>query len=385
MRVQRRFCRVFLSLDLVPFLVGTELVDVDGDPATTDDQYMPWDFRTNYEYPVLRPYPGSAALVEFDAQFHAPVVAFDNDVDGVDASSTASSTDYTLPIPSSVTFAPGETSQNYVVTIVDDPEFEESEFLTLIFGTLPPSVTESTTGFVTHRLTVGDNDPAPPPPDYTVSFSESAVTVDEDVGIVEVMVTIDPAPSEPLSIPITVVDRTLSDADCTYDKFVYFSPALSSSSFAVTIVNDIEVEGDEYVDFTFDTSALPADVVVGSPGTHRLTVTDDDSYEISFSKASGIVDEGIGTVKVEVRLSGIPFPISAGIGDIEIPIMVEGRTLSGADCTYEEFVTFPTSQDPSMKGAAELISSFVVTIVNDIVPESDEFVTFTFGELSAEM
>ena len=58
----------------------------------------------------------------------------------VDASSTATMADCTLPDSSVVTFTAGETSKNYVVTIVDDVEVEESEFVAFAFGTLPDDV-----------------------------------------------------------------------------------------------------------------------------------------------------------------------------------------------------------------------------------------------------
>ena len=525
-----------------PPLAWTQTVDVDGISTTTHDQYMPWDFRTNYEYPVLRPYPGRAALVEFDAQFHAPVAAFDNEVDAVDepasdsvlheigvtmyntpddgnlygvrvrglgsstaingsdchfsfhalpvafagshvpdfpitvtvladdeaeedetmvfelikpsagvlldgpslttitirrndqgpppipavsftdtltvfnedigtltvvvsidfaatesitipivvdASSTANSADYTLPDPSSVTFAPGETSQNYVVTIVDDLEFEESEFLTLIFGTLPPSVTESATGFGTHRLTVGDNDPAPPPPDYTVSFSESAVTVGEDVGTVEVEVFLSNGPlplTNDITIPITVVGGTLSALDdytlvtsvVTFPaSLVPTTPGQLTSSFTVTIEDDDLVEETESAEFTFDTSGLP-DVGEGTQSTYTLTVTDTDNYEVSFAPGpddivaeNNAFGDAARRVTVFVYLSPLPY---AGTDPLEIPIVVNsGGTLSVDDYTYNQTVTFA----PGASSAENL----TIDIVDDDLVEGDESAVFTFGEL----
>ena len=51
------------------------------------------------------------------------------------------------------------------------------------------------------------------------------------------------------------------------------------------------MEESEYVAFTFDTSDLPADVVVGSPDQHLLTLTDNDGYRVEFSTASQTVGE----------------------------------------------------------------------------------------------
>ena len=286
---------------------------------------------------------------------------------------TLSGTEYDYD--TSVTFPANQTYAFFIVTITDDDEIEDSEDVTFAFDTsaLPVDVVLGSPD--QHVLTVEDDD------DYVVSFDIASQTVVEgNIEFLDVFVSISPqvpADDSPIEIPITIVGGTLSKDDCTYEKSVQFTTGVSERSFAVTIVDDDLVEGDEYVEFTFDD--LPLGVIPSeTESTHTLTVEDNDNYEVSFSVDAGTVDEGIGTVDVEVRLSGIPLPISAGIGDIAIPIKYTSRTLSGADCTYEKNVTFPTSQMPVTEGAGELISSFAVTIVDDVEVEDSEDVTFAF-------
>ena len=76
------------------------------------------------------------------------------------ASTATTSSDYTLPDPSSVTFAADATgsalTQDYAITIIDDEYDEANETITLGFGTLPPNVSAGTQATAT--LTITDDD-----------------------------------------------------------------------------------------------------------------------------------------------------------------------------------------------------------------------------------
>ena len=67
-----------------------------------------------------------------------------------------------------------------------------------------------------------------------------------------------------------------------------FNSGDSERSFAVTIVDDDLVEGDESVTFGFDLGLLSGTVVPSTTAstTHTLTVEDDDTYEVSFVEPS---------------------------------------------------------------------------------------------------
>ena len=175
----------------------------------------------------------------------------------------------------SVTFIAGETSKNYVVTIVDDVEVEESEYVAFAFGTLPADVVRSTdTGYSTHRLEITDNDttlPPPPPASYVVSFDTASLVVDEGVGTVAVMVSITPTPfavDGAITIPI-VVDglSTAIPADYTLPNpsSVTFKEGETRKNYVVTIVDNTLREESKLVAFTFGT--LPSNVV--APALYR--------------------------------------------------------------------------------------------------------------------
>ena len=76
------------------------------------------------------------------------------------ASTATANSDYSLPDPSSVTFAADATgtalTQTYTLTIIDDEYDEANETITLGFETLPPNVTAGTQATTT--LTITDDD-----------------------------------------------------------------------------------------------------------------------------------------------------------------------------------------------------------------------------------
>ena len=256
------------------------LTDNDGyrvEFATTSQTVAEGDFSVDVTVSI---FPMLAAV---DAPITIPIV--------VDASSTATMADCTLPDPSSVTFIAGETSKNYVVIITDDVEVEESEYVAFAFDTsaLPADVVVGSPD--QHLLTLTDND------GYRVEFATASQTVAEDAVSVSVLVSIFPAldsTDAPITIPIVVdASSTATMADCTLPdpSSVTFIAGETSKNYVVTIVDDVEVEESESVAFAFDTSALPVDVVVGSPDQHLLTLTDNDGYRVEFATASQTVAE----------------------------------------------------------------------------------------------
>ena len=291
------------------------------------------------------------------------------------ASSAVLGSDYTLPT-SSVTFDTTTTEVLFAVTILDDGLFEIDETIVLSFGSV--GIDLNVRAPDKSIITIVNSDPI----EHVVSFDTTSQVAAEDVGTVNVAVSIDPVPNKDLAIPITYTSRTLSDADYTYEEFVYFSSGQEGSSFAVTIVDDVEVEDFEYVAFTFDTSALPVDVVVGSRNQHVLTVTNNDmrlppppppeSYVVSFATTSQTVGEGDFSVDVAVSISPM---LAASDAPITIPILVSDVSTA----ILAEDYTLPSPSVTFNGGDGSTI--FVVTIVADIVPESTEFVEFLFGDL----
>ena len=77
--------------------------------------------------------------------------------------------------------------------------------------------------------------------------------------------------ASPITIPIIFDEgtRTLTGADCTYERSVIFNSGDSERSFRVTIVDDDLVEGDESVTFGFDLGLLSGTVVPSTTVKHH--------------------------------------------------------------------------------------------------------------------
>ena len=240
----------------------------------------------------------------------------------VDTSSTATSADYTLPIPSSVTFPAGETSQNYVVTIVDDSEVESGESVTFTFGSLPPNVTEGSPSMT--QIIITDNDP-PVISSHIVSFANPSLSVGEDIGTVNVEVSIAPAPSSAVDIRVVVMNTSTADAGDDYSlstTVITFPPGTRTASLDVMVQDDTIAEGPETVILGFNTS-LPAGVMVSSvQATSTITIVDNDTQ--SHPKYAILVDPVVVSVYPN-PVASVLYLVSTGTHDYEASLM----TLAG--------------------------------------------------------
>ena len=208
-----------------------------------------------------------------------------------DTLTTATADDCTIPDPSSVTFNEGETSKNYVVTIVDDVDVEESESVTFTFGDLPADVMVSTdTGYSAHRLEITDNDtllPPPPPESYVVSFITASQTVAEGTVNVTVLASISPTPfivDSPIVVPIAVDSSVVGIVHASPDDYilptpsnVIFDATTTEVSFEVIIIDDEVLEGNEIMVLIFDVSSL-ANVTAGPPDLSQIIITDNPDF-----------------------------------------------------------------------------------------------------------
>lgn len=176
-----------------------ESVDVDGDPGTPDDIFDPWNFRTNYEYPVLRPYyddDPSATWVDFGVQAHTPVVSFDAAMQLVEEPSDAavvvpvSATMYNAPLADSISIVVQVDATSLADAI---PEGDE----TMVFVLFDPTSAVSLSAQRKTTITIPAND-------YAVFFDNSGHVVDEGIGTVPISVSISHAPPEDIVIPIRI-------------------------------------------------------------------------------------------------------------------------------------------------------------------------------------
>ena len=114
----------------------------------------------------------------------------------VETGGTATASDYS-GVPTSVTFASGETAKTFIFTSTGDTVDEPDETVNLGFGSLPDGVSEG--AGPTATVTIADDDN----PVVTVSYRPTAYTVDEG-GNVVVTVVLSAVPEREVIVPITV-------------------------------------------------------------------------------------------------------------------------------------------------------------------------------------
>ena len=254
-------------------------------------------------------------------------------------------------VPAEVTFAAGETERKFTIEAPADAYAEAGEGVALSFGTLPDGATAGSV----REATVSLNDVA-----VTVSFEQAAYTAAEGGSNVVVALTLTPALSHLISIPMTArhgAGATAADYGGIADgRAALFTAGQTRSVFDVTAVDDALDEADETVTFGFTFATSYTGLTKGSVAEATLTLADDDDppgvedvmaasavegepvqFEVTLTEASGR------TVnlrwQVRVRVDGV----SAAAADFD-PFPQDGvLTFAPGDTTRT--ITVATAED----------------------------------------
>ncbi len=254
---------------------------------------------------------------------------------------------------------------NYVeipVIIKDDPEDEIDETVIL---TLTPDDTKYTVSSTanTHTLTITDNDTP------EVSFALASESVDEDVVIYNVKVNINPVPAAIFTLKYNLDPNGTADEGTDYSitgsGSISVDPGVSSANIPVKITDDNEDENPETVILTL----TPDDTkytVSSTANTHTLTITDNDTPEVSFALPSESVDEDVVIYNVKVNIN----PVPAAIFTLKYNLDPNGTADEGTD--YSITGSGSISVDPGVPSA-----NIPVKITDDNEDENPETVILT--------
>jgi len=221
---------------------------------------------------------------------------------------------------------------------------------------------------------------AAPGPVFSFASPAGAITEgNSGPSTYTVTVNLSPAATAPVTVQVGL-DAANSTATNGPD-FAFASPATltfpagsTSQTVTVTVNGDTQPEADETVVLTLANPS--AGNSVGSPGTHTLTLTNDDgpAPTLAFAAASGNVAEGnAGTTAYTATVtlanpSSLSFPIT-------VPVTVDaaGTTATSPDdyTLNTATVTFPS--------ASALSQPVTVTVVGDLAYEPSETVRLLLG------
>ena len=275
-------------------------------------------------------------------------------------------------LPSSVTFAAGESSADFEIDILADDEDDDGESLVVSLGALPAGYA---VGY-RHRVVVALRD-ADGRREWRVWFGKAEYTAAEGAGPVTVEVELDapwkPWLNEPLVLGIgaehlggaSSADHTALPARVTVPR------GETSAELTVSAVDDALDDDGESIRLSF-ANPFPDDLVVhGGPGSAVVHLQDNDGVvevEVAFDKSVYTAAEGGSDARVAVRLDRAPGR------QVEIPLVVAHR--GGA--TADDHSGVP---DRLVFGAGDTEQAFSVVATDDSNSEYEERLELRLGTL----
>ena len=190
-----------------------------------------------------------------------------------------------VALSGTVTVPRGTTSATVPLTIIDDGVPEGDECLRLYLGTS----TGTGTGYkILHiplwsefagvEVTITDG------PTRTVSFASASHSADEGSGTSNVTVNLSPAPTADITLAYTVEGTAASGSDYTALPGTVSVPKdATTATIPVALIDDSVHENGETVVLKL---AAGEGYGVGSPGTHTLTIADNDPAPASLPAVS---------------------------------------------------------------------------------------------------
>ena len=275
-------------------------------------------------------------------------------------------------IPEELTFAPGDASKTFTVTVVDDTEDDDGESITLSFTDnhiRPGGANETAT------ITLTDNDD----PEVKVEFGASAYTVAEGASQ-SITVTLNADPERTLIIPI---EATGQDGATAADysgvpSSVTFSAGEMEKSFTFAATQDTLDDDDESVKLSF--GAMPdARITPGTPDEVTFNIVDDDDPLVTamFTQNAYTVAEGddTSTTGVEENKVAVTVTLSA---DPERTVVIPMETDHQGGATAADYSGVPSSVTFA---AGDRFKSFTFMATDDTEDDDDESVKLSFGTM----
>ncbi|MEA3207025.1 MAG: hypothetical protein QOE70_82 [Chthoniobacter sp.] len=275
-----------------------------------------------------------------------------------------------------ISFAPGETSQTFTVSILNDPTFENSESFTVVLSGAVNAIIADDTGVGTILDNGGglggvDNDT----PALTVS--DVSVTEGANTHAVFLVKLSNPA-TVPVALSLTLADSSATGGGIDFgaglevstDNGLNWTPAANAiiapgntSVLVRTPINNDTL--DEALETFTLTAARTSGPTSNASATGTVTITDNDAPP-QFSIDDVTVNEGAGTMTFTVTLDA-PSSLTATVNYA----LNDSSATAGNDFTaVSGLLTF---------GPGVTSQTFVVPILNDVTYEGSEAFTVTLS------
>lgn len=260
-------------------------------------------------------------------------------------------------------FPSGSTEQSFEVNIIDDGKAEEDEVFDVRVYTLGPSLAVGEVR-ITDAVDRGEVE------DVRLSFVIAPLRVDEDAGVVEVEVTMNPPQASTIS-HMLATNNNGATAEPGSDYWgvatsVVFAPGATTAIARVEIIDDADDEPDETLNVRL--YVTPGSGKSRTLAESTITITDNDEPWVdvgelpTFSVEPIEIVEGTGTAEVIVTLD----PPASSTTSVSLST-VAGTAVPGEDFfgTFEE-IEFAAGQERA---------TVPITLIDDAITEPTE--TFT--------
>ena len=273
--------------------------------------------------------------------------------------------DYTAA-SGTLNFAAGETSKSFTIPIINDTAVEGNETVPVTLSSPAGGATLGTPATAT--LTIVSDDVATQP--GALQLGAATYTVNENPGTVTVTVNRVNGSDGSVTVNYATANGSAtagSDYTATSGTLT-FAAGETSKTFAIPIINDTAVEGNETV--TISLSSPTGGATLGSPANATLTIISDDVATqpgaLQFGSATYAANENGGTVTITVTRTG------GSDGAVSVNYATSnGSATAGSDYT--------ATSGTLAFAAGETSKTFTVPIINDTAIENPETVNLTLS------
>ncbi|WP_395753935.1 Calx-beta domain-containing protein [Prosthecobacter sp.] len=269
--------------------------------------------------------------------------------------------DFTLP-PGVLTFAPGETSKNIVLTVANDTVDEPDNQVTLLLSNANGAAVSGTSNYFSYTIVDDDSPPANP----YVGFAAATSTVAESAGAVELAVSLASPATAASTVDYTVTGGTATGGGTDYtlaDGTLSFDVGETVKTIPLSIVDDAVVDAAETIVITL---ANPASLQLGSTTQHTLTITDNDLPVVSITANDATASEaGLDPGQFTITRTGST-----------AAALTVNLTRSGTATSVTDYTAIATTQTIPIGASSVTVN---VTPVADTTNEGTETVILTLA------
>jgi cytochrome oxidase Cu insertion factor (SCO1/SenC/PrrC family) len=265
-----------------------------------------------------------------------------------------------------LSFADGVISESFNISLTDDMDYEGDETFTVTISNATGGAAVGTPSSATATITEDD----PPPAAGVLQFSDSGYSALENAASITMTVSRTGGSAGFVSVDYASNDETaVVDSDyLTSNGTLTFADGVVSESIDISLIDDMEYEGDET--FTAELSNPTGGAVIGTPSSATATITEDDpppsAGVLQFSGAGYSALENAASMTMTVSRTGG----SAGV------VSVDYASNDGTAVADSDYVI---SNGTLTFADGELSQSFNVSILDDTVFEGDETFAVTLS------